>query len=773
MIIIFLLATFLCASGNEDHKTKEAESRIDAYLKPSEQVILQKPNKKDEQKSFMSRLASWLFPFGGNDDTISAEGQSRAQYAPPPPSHQDKQCSPCNSVPWVPIVSNRGAHTLLEFKPPQYLPQPTPSSHNFQNFKVSQPQQTYGPPQEPTGHYSPPPIPLTNYGSPPAVLPLTLQSNFAQHQTDEYGPPPPLIPAGHDQFISASQHNPQKEQHYHKPKLSNFKQPTKPYKFIPVKFMQFPKLELGPKPPNQGPPVTFRPLPQQQKITDNFAAPATFIIPPPLQFTAAPPVYFDSNVRGPIIPLPNLNLKPALPIHNYQNFKSGFSRPFNDNLPQQAAYIPVNVNNNHHEVEIQPSIPVAGYLASIEHPINVIQSPIVEVTVKEQSAVANEQTAESSTLRLEDTTVKTDFKNNPIVVPESDDAHFAETTNNQTTHNIFNVNNKRGNDNNLGIFSFNKESPVFKENEDLIKQILQTTYAPKENHTEFTSPPIDYTSWTPSYKESPSDKMTPPFESPSPWTNYISSSPTTKKPKQIQVIIPYITNQKPTPFNNQQSPSDSLSMYFTPPSKSPVWPEYLEQESQKVFTAHKATNIKELLKSEIDSKQQPFDILTLQKTIDDWTQQEFSNKLSIRDETKLTTSSKLVPSKNIPNNFFTSSTTPAVSHYDDHSAAGSIQRETKIKKDVADFESNLITLDGSTEKPSTEFATSTLKESLYIVTAKPWSVENDESVQANITHKTATFAIRLESDNDTLNSNKTEKVIYSEWPHLSKLLLKF
>lgn len=923
-VLYLALAALVCASGDAEHNKTEAQSRIDTYLTPPQENALQKQSHPQgkEQKSFMSKLASWFFPFGGSDDTAQdvtpAEGQSRAQYALPPQRQEDKHCSPCNSVPWVPIASSRGPHALLEFKPQSQpiLPSSHGASFNLQSQQQhgpppQEPSGHYGPPQEPSGHYGPPQepsglyglpqepsglygapqvpsghygppqgpsghygppstihipsqepsghyslpqepsgqygppvIPLTNYGPPPPVVPLTHQQNYAPPQpqiqhgqsllpSEEYGPPPPPVPAGqygtphsHDQFIAASQHSPSKEQQYHKQKSPNFKQgspvkpnshlSTKPYKFIPVKFMQFPKLDLGPKPPNQGPPVMFKPLqPQQHRVevqkipplevpADNFAAPinsrpATFVVPPAVQFTAAPHQFphvnhFGSSVRGPIIPLPNLSVKPVLPIRNYQKFKTGFSRP----LPQQNAYIPVHANSNHHEVEVQPSIPIAGYLASIEHPINVVQSPIVEVTVREQGTEESGdnvgQTVGSTTARAHEETysTKTDFKENPIVVPDSDDA---ETSNNQTTHEVFDVNNKRGNDNSLGVFSFNgkvnSHDQILKENEELIEQILSiqetTTYSPtstqRENYSEFTTPPVDYTAWTPSFittNQSPSDKMTPPFESPSPWTNYITGTPTTKKPKQIQVIVPYITNQKPMPFNSQKS--EALPMYFTPPSKAPVWPKYLEQKSQKVVTAHKpsliqATNIKELLKGEIDSKQRtvpplPFDILTLQKTIDDWTQQEFSNKLSIRDEPKITTSNKLAPSKNIPNNFFTtkaySSTTSE--QYNDHSVASSVQRETKVRKDVADFESNFISLDGSSEKPTTisgeEEGVS--GESVYIVTAKPWSKGNEEPLNGNVTHKTATFAIRLESENDTINANKTEKVIYSEWPHLSK-----
>lgn len=943
MFLICLIA-LACVIGDDD--TKEAESRADNRKKSS--FNYDKPH-KEEEKSFMSRLASWLFPFGGgsNDrtqDVVPAEGQSRAHYVAP--SNQEKQCNPCNSVPWVPMASNRGPHTLLEFKPPKHVPHSNPSSHgssfDLQNLKVPDPQVNYGPPStsyntppvlhnsydSPSGSptysvpspvpsvtYALPPVPSINYQPPPSLL------NFSPHPNqyhspppiplNEYGPPalpqtqygPPALqyglPQSHDQFIAASQHNPLKEQQPSKHKSQYYKHgnsgkpsnhaSNKPYKFIPVKFMQFPKLELGPKPPNPGPPVKFRPLAGHdiksqtnnnfdlQKIPslelvqnlppDNFAAPidhhpATFIVPPPLHFTAAPPPLFNinynerplhngfsKNVRGPFIPLPNLSLRPVLPIHNYQDFKRGFPRPHSDNLPQQGAHIPLRANENLHEVEVQPSIPIAGYLASIEHPVNVIQSPLLDVTVKQEHEDSIDDgrhiTESRVTTKIPKNTdvlvnTNTNFEQHPIVVaesedihiPENNDAHVAESSRNQTIQEPLDLKNKRGNNNNLGVFSFEKGNfesqsfSVLKENEALIKEILNsqsvetTTNLPVtaqiENQTRFTAPPIDYTSWMPSFATNQNlpDKMTPPSEGSSPWMDYFTTfhSVTTKKPKQIQVIVPYITNQKPMPFKSEldsfqhaisSTPKpvnyDGLPIYFTPSTKLPVWFDhsntYLQEESQKVFTAHKpsliqASNIRELLKGEIDAKRQttqslPFDILTLQKTIDQWTQQEYSNKLSTYDDLKSTTPGKLVPSKNIPNDFFTtkaySTTTIATTtikdfddeNYNDHSVASSMQRETKIKKDLADFESNFIMVDTSSQKPASvseeEIATSS-KETVYIVTAKPWSKESEES-SANITLKTAKFAIRLESENDTANSNKTEKVIYSEWPHLSKLKL--
>lgn len=943
LIISFVVLAYASANDNKRQNT-------DTYRNSPEKIGLQKssinhekPHK--EEKSFMARLATWLFPFGGNDenahDTVPAEGQSRAHYAPP--RQQERQCNPCNSVPWVPIASNRGPHTLLQFNAPQHsVSSHGPSFDLQQDLKVPEPQLNYGPPsnsygvpQAPSGNYGsptgPPPSsygpPAVNYGPPPQSSSITFafppvpslnyeppqtQLNYSPHPNqqhappliplDEYGPPPPPQPPvqygppqSHDQFIAASQHNPFKEQQPSKNKSPHFKHGSsgkpgvhltnKPYKFIPLKF---PKLELGPKPPNSVSSVTFRPYDHNVKIqpaaslnnnfqfqklptieiaenlpSDNFAAPinhhpSTYVVPPPLQFTAAPaqPSYrplhlantgFNRNVRGPFIPLPNLSLKPVLPIHNYQNFKTGFSRPANDNLPQQGAHIPIRANNNYHEVQVQPSIPIAGYLASIEHPVNVIQSPIFEVSVKEENNDEAERVTEDSVRNdKEETTASnlntgSSLKEHPIVVAENDDAHVAESSRNQTIHNPSEVNDKRGNNNNLDVLAFNKGSSqdhsinILKENEDLIKHILNSqnispttqqipVYLPivsqKQNDTHFTAPPIDYTSWTPSFASSQTtpDKMTPPSEGISPWTDYVANynhvSPTTKKPKHIQVIVPYITNQKPMGFKNGQdimqqvmssvskpSGDAELPTYFTPPSKLPVWLDHtgalLQEESHKVLTAHKpslieASNIRDLLKGEIDLNRQttqslPFDIITLQKTIDDWTQQEFSNKLNIHDETKATTTNKLVPSKNIPNNFFTTkaySTTPATTikneQYHDHSVASSMQRETKIKKDVTDFESNFIVVDSSSEKPTTQLVSTTVNEkdvvpstsneTLYIVTAKPWSKESDENSEssANITHKTATFAIRLESENDTLNSNKTEKVIYSEWPHLSK-----
>lgn len=782
LIVLSLVAVQFCTSVSED-KTA-AQSRIGGYqnVRPAKQ-----------EASFMSKLASWFFPFGGSDDVVEdavpAEGQGRGRFIPPPPRHREKPaCNPCNSVPWVPVASNSGHHTFIQFKPPN----PSSQEH-FKEVSAS----NYGPPAATDPGFGTLSIPSGNYGPASVVLPSgpsTISLNIA---------PPPLsngrYHGSHDQSIAASQQVPSKQ----KPK-SSF---AKPYKFVPVKFAQPPRLELRPKPPNPGPPVTYRPQTadgnrfEVQKEPplgiDNFAAPiehrpVTYVVPPAFQFGALPPQQFydlpqNTRTRGPFVPLPNLSLRPVLPIHSAHDFHTGF--------PQQSAQVTL------HDVEVQPSIPIAGYLATVEHPVNVIQSPLVEVTVKE--AIGNAGVAETTTSA--DNQLQHDFKQRPVVVAESD-AHTAETSSNGTFHEP--INNKRGNDANLATFSFHKEQQDFdvtKENEYLIRQILNSQTFPattqatattspsqfslKKNRTQFTVAPLHHqSSWTPSLSVSSlPDKMLPPPEGTSPWLNSV----TTKRPKQIQVIVPYITNQKPTPFKNQYLTSsgtvkpanyEKLPVYFTPPTKGePVWRDwYAQQESQKIFSAQKplihASNIRELLKGEIELKQHateslPFDIITLQKTIDDWTQQEFSNKLSTRDEIKSTT--KLGAAKMIPNEFFATKTYASTesdrttprninnrTHYD-HSVASSNQKETSVSREVEEVESNLVLADATTREVGTSRST-TATESVYIVTAKPYL-----GAAGNITHKTPTFAIRLESENHTKNSNETEKVIYSEWPHLS------
>lgn len=214
--------------------------------------------------------------------------------------------------------------------------------------------------------------------------------------------------------------------------------------------------------------------------------------------------------------------------------------------------------------------------------------------------------------------------------------------------------------------------PPFKPIEDFTKKLatLWTSSPPILTSTEASQTPPVFSATQSSLSSSlhiasttnPSflSDITPPREPPKP-------APSTKKPKQIQIVIPYTTFNKPSPFKIQ-SEQEAITYrtirghYLTRPTASTVttkWSEkvsspseenfsndqeYLDhaQESKiveskvtvepqattKYLTKILANNIRDLLKKEKSPKPTKIDLMKLQKNIDGWTEQSFKGKAS-------------------------------------------------------------------------------------------------------------------------------------------------
>lgn len=244
-------------------------------------------------------------------------------------------------------------------------------------------------------------------------------------------------------------------------------------------------------------------------------------------------------------------------------------------------------------------------------------------------------------------------------------------------------------------------TPKFRPMEDYTKKLSTLWTSPKPLLTTSTE-----ATPTPSYYPQTTEPTTTVSFAPTPTTtlSYISmvssgafsgitpprvpfrsNSGPTKKPKQIQIIIPYTTIHKPSPFKSQDEQEiityrPIRGHYVTHPQKkkerndikSPSSniddnfnghgyhndQEYLDhaQESKiveskvrteeplikngKYLTKILATNIKELLKKEKTPRPPKIDIIRLQKNIDGWTEQSFLGKIST---TSLTGHTKMIP----------------------------------------------------------------------------------------------------------------------------------
>ncbi|XP_065158277.1 uncharacterized protein [Atheta coriaria] len=690
-------------------------------------------------------------------------------------------------------------HVLENFKPPPQI------SSNYGPPSLppisSAPQELYGPPAPPQNNYGPPAPPQNNYGPPPP------SDNYGPPPPpspgNNYGPPPPSLdygaPISAPSYSAPSVFNKPPApapgpsnfgNHYGAPKPI-FKIPSKNYgppinqptfsipkpgyssgkapRQIRPGFHQRPHMQFSPPPPQ--PVYKYIPLNKGKysNLPTNFKPP-----PPPTNYNSGGPISFNSfgtfvnhgvptqnldiktQVTNPEylppieqlpiatghnaepIPFPNLSSRPVAPLHNPQNFQ--------DNFPQPGSHVEIPYDSN---VQIQQSIPVADFLASIEHPISVIRSPILDVNVANTSSPSDEYYSTVSPQNsfnnyniqptygsVADSGNYDDYKlsENPIVV---EDTHVAAATNENKTVSTFN---------NL------QSSEV---GEDFIQQILNGISGQQQQQQQ--TPP-------------PSTSMQPPPIGDSPWLapHYLNSgryveNTSTKKPKQIQIIIPYTTN---TELDKQK---------INPPAEIPKQP-----------TA--VINIQEFFKNNKNhnNKNPPFDVIRLQKNIDGWTEQEYSKNIFAYGKTSASTAAtsttKFLSSKRIPDDYLTtlpynfaetklSSTTPrSTPKYLDHEPAGSNSKEY--------LQSNLIATTEQSTTPKFQkltrlqswdkihIAVSPLtKEKIYVVTPQPKTATTSWR-QSRENERNSTFSISIMPMRNKTEDSNDVRVVLSEWPHL-------
>ncbi|KAF5302180.1 hypothetical protein FQR65_LT08604 [Abscondita terminalis] len=912
LISILILSLTLQASA-DSNDTDNAPSRTD----PLPQIS---SNNTPEESSIMSKIASWIFPFGSTEEIIPTENPAKAeierrydsQYLPP-----QQQCNPCNQEPWIPIATRQGHNTVIGFVSPDSHNYGPPPPHTQPSPQYGPPSPQYGPPSTkygPSQQYGPPPVqynlptqqygslPSTQYGPPPPSQygpppqqqygpptqqygpPLSTQygppsQQYGPPPSSQYGPPPPQQhgPPPSSQYGASLD-----QQGYHSDVKPNVRPPPNNYQ-LPTYFIPPPPSRLKnnfkysnrykqpikqnnqykqyqTKPPsllpNHGPPIPL-----------NFGKTQPFETTQPLSLEFKPPNVepeifknYASILTNYNIPLQVPQINSASPSLNYHNFIDNHESPVYHNTNQNLG-LPHNNNNNNDEVvksvQLIPSIRIADFVSSIEHPINVIQSPIVEVVATNNNVPKDEVVYEKSHLNqkpiiVEDTHAAataynaTYFNlvqdqnshnghlhepdqslnfnhhtpNYNVLVPSTDIPHpssislpfnlglnlnsqFLPTVqNNPTPQSLV------GNQNNNEQFAHSLtptfptyqqpvliNNAVITENTHIVSTNESYLNSPRLN--EELKPPSSFNDWTSQI----STAMVPPPISQPTWS-------TTNKPKHVQIIIPYKVND-----------ASLLPLYTQPPSanKSPVWSNFAfdhtqEGSKQITVTAKSPTqsiNIQEFM-SNGDSKQESGnDIFRLQKNIDDWTEQEFSNTIA-NVQKSTSTIGKLIPSKKIPNEYLTthpygaaneSTTSKSIIHDHESSSRNKIE-----KKDV---NSNIIAL-GTTHKPvtlttvSTEVTNTNLasmipilstlpnweklqlsispltKEKIYVVTPQPWKFIipkeiNDKlfpSTEAPNTSTNSRLAVVIKNGtNHTILDKNGLRVIYSEWPHLINKLI--
>lgn len=912
--------------------TEEVAENLDVHIQNNVTSTSTTTATPSTEKSFMSKLANWIFPFNNSEDTETSETRRVGSEYLPPQNHFDRDCNPCNREPWIPVAAQYGKNTLIGFVQPSdynkqihlgnggsYLenlqpPQPHIDINygppDIQNYGVPKPpsnnygpplQVPYGPPQpifnvqnhrrpkippfkfgqpklqhahpsnqhyltkfhppppnrphrinskykpqklpnfsvKPPGNYGPPPLPPSNNYGPPLKLPPL--NNYGPPPSNHYGPPlklppsnnygppingpsknngpsisvppsnnygappsnnydPPISgPPSNDYGVPLNAHGPNlapPPQNNYSPSSfgntlqQNFIPPPPSSNYLPP--TQASQLQLPAAIPSDsygkpvlGPDASLANVLKNEPLSNDYLPPIEQL-PQSSSIEDATDVQTNNVFFHKPIPFPNLSSLPVLPLHDYQNFHPELLNSAPDSFVQQSSGVPL-ISSNYGQVEVIKSVPVAGYLASIEHPINVIQSPLVEV----QASAFNENQDDK-------------LSDNPIVV---DDTHVSASSNNASVI-------KRDNDKDLGIVvNINEVSstaiPNLQEtslfNPEIVNNILDHSNVIKDAST--AAPFI----WEQSKEFLTS--LTPPPKGDSPWLSSIGSSgkvlsSTMKTPKQIQIIIPYI-NDKPTPFQMSSTtklPNVSTSiksrkelpLYTIPPTTESVWlqhSDYHASASNLVTYTQQPSTVVTNIRDYLDSKtRKPFDILKLQKHIDNWTQQEYSKKLPYINYDKISTVSKLVPSKIIPEEYLTTPSYPETT---------TLPKEVHTTKEE-DVESNLI-LDSETtpeittiEETTTQTTSTTKakvlygtihsvndtkltwdklkleksnKEKIYVVTPQPinygFFLKKDYK-KKNVSFAGDKFTVSLDKLHSKEKNGTDLKIVLSEWPHLSK-----
>lgn len=370
--------------------------------------------------------------------------------------------------------------------------------------------------------------------------------------------------------------------------------------------------------------------------------------------------------------------------------------PYVSSKSQESASLSSSNNDN---IEIIKSISLGDFTTSIEYPPSIVQSPVIDLTQE-----VNNNYAAKSYINPDYLTEPIVLNNNENIPPDSFSSASSHNFTAQKTNDLIEIvtpiyaettvhldwttdqpqlpisesSSKRYNafptqSSTTTIVTDNYNN--FKRNRDTPKDLLDspiyylkkltspkpTTIYPSEMKLT-NSPQNDYSLWSTSSQFSNPSTVQPELSQTTfhhPIDPAISSE---KKPKQIQIIIPYTTKNHPSPFRRNKVQTFDKSSGWSNHN------DYHESQESKIVTATVtqpppkrttkyltkilASNLRELLKKEKNSNYTPVDISKLQKNIDVWTEQEFS-----LDSNKASTISLLSQSKNIPTEYLT--TTPS------------------------------------------------------------------------------------------------------------------
>ncbi|XP_039746149.1 uncharacterized protein LOC120623922 [Pararge aegeria] len=393
------------------------------------------------------------------------------------------------------------------------------------------------------------------------------------------------------------------------------------------------------------------------------------------------------------IALPNLSISPLPPIFNARPFRviSSIS-PFNGGPS-------INVQHNgSNNFNIAKSIPVAEYTHSVEYPTTIIQSPVIDIDeLKIFNHSKGYRNIQNSYVIDEMRDISPQASEDHISAAKSNQDVSFESIGNDFTNDLYDSNVPMDLKQHSNV-PFNhkvsfadlrgvKDEDVDKYRTESNLQHIDSPLlylkpsAPHKNYNNFffmvSTPgkPQEYDIYDdiPTTTESSQASLTNSWdESRNYFTEHVSppvaEEKGTNRPKIVQIIVPYTTAQR-SDHNRNNFAVQEQDLLSIPEQKYQARKIQSNNENNFVTIATEGfstliTSTEEPNSSKTESydlerqkapndfydvKEPPFDIIKLQHTIDDWTEQEYSKDYSAPQKNR----SNGKHAKQIPDDFFT------------------------------------------------------------------------------------------------------------------------
>ncbi|XP_018324700.1 uncharacterized protein LOC108736681 [Agrilus planipennis] len=506
------------------------------------------------------------------------------------------------------------------------------------------------------------------------------------------------------------------------------------------------------------------------------------------------------------IPFPQLSASQVVPVRKPVNFIS-------NSIQQENKNSPVQPNN----IQVLPSIQVASYLSTIEHPVTVVQSSLIDINATDVKFEEDNKVAENRNNPINTTVLNTVQTNDSFSANSKFIAYPTNSTDSNRDQHKTEV---------INILNYLADSTrtKFEHQQELHQHNTKknsTVFNFSSNASEFKPPPMDYSNWTPTLlKVGPSipTSMMPPGRNEHVWLTAKGKDQVLYDPlnkKHAQIIIPYIP-KSPTPFKlkeTMQTKRPDIMPNTNPMSsvllKESVWSQftkdYAQEESQKihssVFTERpyvttldtETTLVTEEHKTTVHSNRNnselPFDIIRLQKNIDDWTEQEFSKKfvdVNVADIKNKISSTKSIPSVYLQFQQTNQNETTTTSSTTDSKIYTTLDNDKTISK-LEDEINNFILDDDdvttTAQSPVTDSTTpipTTLTESFSVEEKPFWehlqvsiSPLTNEKVYVvtplplsqNISEEISRHEVSRNQNGTGGDAFSVLKLLFSEWPH--------